>query len=119
MSLLLANILGWIYANKRTVLIVAGVFVLLCLVVGIYRCAKPAPKLNQAEIIKSQQAIEKQDRQQMIEILAASDAREKEADLIANQAEANTAAIVRESKWEWAEKSNDELAKELERRAKQ
>ena len=109
--------LFWKY---KTAFIVGGIVLVAVLVAVVAtKCGRREPKLNQPEIIKAQQAIEKQDRQQMIEILAQSDAREKAADAEAMRAESNTAQAVRESKQEWAEKSNDELAKELERRAKE
>ena len=55
----------------------------------------------------------------MIEVLAQSDAQEKAADGVAANAKANTVNAIQESKKEWSDKSNEELAAELERRAKE
>ena len=105
--------------NWRVVLPVAvGAAILLWLLIH-YGCQKPAPKLNNEEILKSQQAIAVQDRQTQIAILANSDVREQQID--ANVAAGRNATVnaIADSKAEWSQKSNEELAAELERRANQ
>lgn len=93
-----------------------GVAVLLLIVVGTFKaCTRSEPKLNQREIIEAQQAIDKQQREKMIEILADSEAREQGIDNSVKAAE-NAAE---EAKKNYTGKSNEELAEELNRRAKQ
>lgn len=84
-----------------------------------YGCSKPAPKLNQEEIIKSQQAIAANDRKTQIEILTNSEVRE--ANIDANVAAGRNATInaIANSRAEWSQKSNEEIAAELERRARE
>lgn len=74
-------------------------------------CNKP-PKLDQKEIIKAQQAIAKEDRKEMIEILTNSTVREQGIDNSVKMAEEATEAAKRN----YSQLSNDELAAELEKR---
>jgi hypothetical protein len=93
--------------------------VLLFVVLAIRSCGRSTPKLNTVEIQKAQQAIATEDRKQMQEILVQSDAREKAADATAVNANNATVDAINESKQRWSEASNDEMAAELERRAKE
>ena len=105
--------------NYRVVLPIAVFVVIAFWLLIHYGCSKPAPKLNQEEIIKSQQAIAANDRKTQIEILANSDVRVQDID--ANVAAGRNATVnaIADSKAEWSQKSNEELAAELERRANQ
>lgn len=112
MTLFFANIIGWIVANRRLVI---GAVAVVILVIGIglvYRACNKPPKLDQKEIIKAQQAIAKEDRKQMIEILTNSKVQEQGIDNSIKQAEEAT----EKSKRSYANLSNEELAAELERR---
>lgn len=115
----LKRIWYFIYDNWRVVLPVAVFAVVLIWVAVHYGCQKPAPKLNQQEITAEQQAIAAKDRQTQIAILVNSDVREQAID--ANVAAGRNATVnaIADSKAEWSQKSNEELAAELERRAKQ
>lgn len=112
MSLILANIIGWIVAHWR---LVAGAAAVLVLVIGIAlilrACNKP-PKLDLEEIQKAQQAIREQDRKEMIEILSNSAVQEQGIDNSVKAAEEATA----KAKRDYSKLSNDELAQELEKR---
>lgn len=112
MSLLLANILGWLVAHWRLVAGAVGVLLLLLLFGLVYRACNRPPKLDQKEIIEAQQAIQKNDRKVMVEILAESDVREQAIDNSIKAAEQAT----ENAKKNYSQLSNDELAKELERR---
>ena len=112
MSLILANIIGWIAAHWR---LVAGAVAVVFLVIVfglIFRSCNKPPKLDQKEIQKAQQAIQEQDRKVMVEILTNSTVREQAIDSNIKQAEEATEAAKRD----YSKLSNDELAAELERR---
>jgi ABC-type protease/lipase transport system fused ATPase/permease subunit len=106
--------LAFIVARWRLFAAIAGGLVLVLLLVFAYKGCKSEPKLNQKEIIEAQQAIEKQERQKMIEILAESEAREQGIDNSIKAAEQATEA----AKQNYTSKSNQELADELNRRAR-
>ena len=99
----------------------AGVIVILCVAVGLWvkSCASKPPKLDQKEIQRAQTAIAEQDRKEMIQVLAESDAKEKAADATAVEANTVTVNAIAESKAKWSNASNEEMAAELERRAKE
>lgn len=112
MSLILANIIGWIVAHRRIVAVIGATALLLLVVLIGVRSCRNTPKLNQQEVIKAQDAIEKQDRKTMIEVLTNSDVREQAIDSNIKQAEEAT----RVAKQNYADKTNAELSAELERR---
>ncbi len=94
------------------VLVAGGVCILGILCIFVLRaCSKP-PKLDQKEIIKAQQAIEKEDRKQMIEILTNSKVQEQGIDNSIKMAEEAT----EKAKRDLSNLTNDELAAELEKR---
>jgi hypothetical protein len=106
---------GW-QLKAISIAILLGI-VLLSVV--FYKACNRPPKLNQVEIQKAQKAIAEQDRKEMIEVLAQSEAREKIADETAINANAEKLNAIHESKEKWATASTDEMAAELERRAKE
>jgi uncharacterized membrane protein YvbJ len=77
------------------------------------------PKLNQQEIQRAQTAIATQDRQEMTQVLAESEAREAVTDANVNEAKAQTFNAVQESKKKWADASIEDMQAELEARAKE
>lgn len=112
MTLFFANIIGWIAAHWR---LVAGAVAVVILVIGfslVYRACNKPPKLDQKEIIKAQQAIAKEDRKQMIEILTNSKVQEQGIDNSIKQAEEAT----EKAKRDYSKLNNQELAAELEKR---
>jgi uncharacterized membrane protein YvbJ len=104
--------------NWRIVVPAVAVFVI---VIGLWSyCGKRnAPKLNQEQTIKAQQAVAKDDRKEMLEVLNESDAQEKVANTEQANAQATKEQAIQESKQKWSQASNDEMAAELERRAKE
>jgi hypothetical protein len=118
--LIIANAIGYLYARRRIVLSVAAFLVILVLSIALFRaCGHRAPKLNNDEILKSQQAIAANDRQTQIEILANSDVREQQIDSNIAAGRNATVNAIADSKAEWANKTNEEIAAELERRSKE
>lgn len=90
------------------------IVVLLVIGFGLKHCNKPA-KLDEKQIQKAQDAIAKQDREEMVKILAESDTREQAIDANVKTAERAT----EDAKKNYTGLSNDDLAAELEKRAKE
>jgi hypothetical protein len=80
----------------------------------IWRACNKPPRLNEKQIQKAQDAIAKQEREEMLEVLAESDTAEDAIDSNIKQIELDREA----AKQNYTGLSNDELATELERRAK-
>lgn len=116
MSLIIANILGFVAAHKRWFVIGGLVAVLIVSIVIIRRCGSRPSKLNEVEIQRGEQAVKEQNDKELREILINSEAREKIADETAANGTANKEAIVEESKKVWANANRDELQAEFDRR---
>ena len=113
--LILANIVGFVSLYWRYFATGLAVLVLLIAIVATYRsCSRPA-KLDEAAIQKAQNAIAENDRRKMIEVLAESDTKEAEIDSTIKQIEMDR----ERAKKNYIDKTNAELAAELERRARQ
>lgn len=95
-------------------IVVPAVLLVIVVVWASRACNKP-PKLDEQQTRKAQQAIAKDDRKQMLEVLAESDVRESGIDNSIKAAEEATAAAKRN----YLGKSNQELAEELNLRANQ
>ena len=120
MLLIIQNVLGWIYAHKGTALI--AVLSLLVLIFGVLTfrgCGKKPVQLNEVEIQKAQQAIAANDRKQMINVLAESNARQAATDQTVDNAKAAANDAATQARKDAEQMSNEELAAELERRAKE
>lgn len=107
----------WNVFTLKAKLTTIGILLLLILVIfGGYKACKwlnPPPKLDEKQIQKAQTAIAKQDREEMIKVLAESDTAEDNIDETIKVAENRT----EQAKQNYTSKSNEDLAKELERRA--
>lgn len=114
--LIMANILGWIYANWRWAAgIVVGIILLIVLFsvsMRIYRWFNPPPKLDEVQIQKGEQAIQQKNDERLKDVLAESDTAVENADTTIKQAEQNT-ENARKTYDSW---TTDELLKEFERR---
>lgn len=117
--LILANIAGFIVTKWRLLAAILGVIVLAIVLFWVGRrivdILYPPPKLDEKQIQKAQTAIATEDRKQMIEVLAESDTAEHNIDSNIKLAEQAT----EDAKKSYADKSNQELADELNRRAQQ
>ena len=77
MSLILANIIGWIYANKRMVAILAAIVLIAILAVVFGRgCNSRKAQLNEKELQQVHEAIETKERKKMEEVFVAATAQE-------------------------------------------
>lgn len=117
--LFLANILGWIVAYKRAILIGLAIFAFVVFSVMVYRgCSSRGAKLNEAEIQRGQQAVKDANDKELREILAASDAREAVIDSTVANAERDKVNAIHESRKKWEAANREELQAEFDRRAK-
>lgn len=114
--LIMANILGWIYAHwKWAVGVIVGIILLVVLFsvsMRVYRWFNPLPKLDEVQIQKGEQAIQQKNDERLKDILAESDTAVENADTTIKQAEQNT-EDARKTYDSW---TTDELLKEFERR---
>lgn len=114
--LIMANILGWIYANWRWAAgIVVGIILLVVLFsvsMRIYRWFNPLPKLDEVQIQKGEQAVKDRNDAKLKEILAESDTHVENADSTIKQAEQN----IEDARKTYDSWTTDELLKEFERR---
>lgn len=119
MSLVLANIIGWITAHWRIVLYIIGGVVLVIAFSMVWKSCNRPPKLDEKAIQKAQDAIATKDRAAMVEVLATSELIEKRID--ANLANAETVKLntLADARKKANAMTNDELAAELERRINQ
>lgn len=99
-------------------LIALGVLLVLILVVvfSFKGCGKSAPKLNEQEIQKGEQAVKERNDKELRQILTSSDVREAEIEANVANAKAETVNAIADAKAKYANMNTDELAAELERR---
>ncbi len=103
----------WFVIDNWKIVVPAVVILVGC--IWVYRACNRPPKLNEKEIQKAQTAIAKQDREEMVKILAESEVRETAIDTTLQQAERAT----EDAKRNYNRLTNEELAAELERRSKE
>jgi uncharacterized membrane protein YvbJ len=99
--------------------LVLGGIILLVIVVFVYRACNRPPKLDEKSIQKAQKAIAENDRKAMEEVLTESDVAEKQIDNNLANAENEKLKALQESRKRIAEMDNQQLAAELERRARE
>lgn len=109
--------LTWAIIWKYRYTILTG-FLVLVIIVGalmVYRCSKPQPHINEQELGQAANAIRTHNNGELANILANSDARVTQAETNNNQAAANTRDA---AKKDYSNMNTDDLAAEIERRAK-
>ena len=104
---------------KKIAIVAVAAILLLLSILGVRSCFTKTPKLNEKQIHDAQVAIAENDRKVMEKVLVESDA--NEAEITATAANATTVKVntIVESKEKWANATTEEMAAELERRAKQ
>jgi uncharacterized membrane protein YgaE (UPF0421/DUF939 family) len=113
--LFLANIAGFLVAKWRLILVIIGLFIVVFGTALLWKRCNPPPKLDEKQQQQAKTAIAKEDREEMIKVLAESDTAEDAIDSNIKAVENATEA----AKKTYTGKSNDELAGELNRRAQQ
>lgn len=104
----------WALPAKLVSLGILAVLI-IAVVLGVRSCGK-APKLNEAEIQKGEQAVKERNDKELREILVNSDVREAQIEANVSNAKAETINAIAEAKEKYANMNTDELAAELERR---
>lgn len=115
MPLFILNIVGFITAKWRVLLIIAGVIAVAVVVGMIFKACNRPPKLDEQQIQKAQQAIAEKDRKKMTDILAEYAIVEKQIDANLANADNQRLAAGAEARKRTAGKTNEELAAEIER----
>jgi len=106
--------------NWRVVVTALAILLVLIATVMTYQsCQRRSARLNQQEIIDLQKGIAENDRKVLEKILVDSDVREKQIDSNVANAKVETMNAIAEAKKKAASMSNEELAAELERRARE
>jgi hypothetical protein len=118
--LIIANIIGWARVHWRVLAYGVAALVLLIAVGVIYKgCGKHEPKFNQKEVTEAQNAVETHNVEKQKDVLAKSDVREEKDVEQINEGDAATKQAIEDAKHKYDGMTNDELAAELERRAKE
>lgn len=115
MPFILKRAFYFVVDNWKGIAVFAGVCLAFVVMLLMFKACDKPPKLEQKEVIKAQQAIAKEDRKEMVEILAASDVKEQGIDNSIKAAEQAT----EDAKKSYSDYSNADLADELNRRAQQ
>lgn len=117
MTLLLANIFGWIVAHWRLVAGAVGV-VFLVIVFGLaYRsCNKPQMELTEQEKQEVKEQIANGETTKLKEKLVEFETKEKVIDETVANAQAEKWAAIQESKEKWANANISDLQAEFDRR---
>lgn len=104
---------------KKIAIVAGAAILLLFIILGVRSCFKKTPKLNEAQILEAQKAIAESDRKAMEKVLVESDVAEKQINENLVNAKTETVNAIADAKKKAEALSNEELAAELERRAKQ
>ncbi len=118
--LTLKNIFGWISLHKKIVLYAVAGIILFVLIFSFFRsCGKKEIKFDEKTILEAQKAIAENDRKKMVDILSKSDADEAIADGIIANSKGDAINAQNQSKEKYKDLSNEDIASELNRRAKE
>lgn len=114
MPLFILNIVGFITAKWRLLLIAAGIIAVAVVVGMIFKACNRPPKLDEKQIQKNQEAIASRERQKMVEALAESRLAEQQID--ANRADADNKKldVLFAAREKAKTMTNEELAEALE-----
>jgi hypothetical protein len=112
---------GFFIVDNWRVVVTALAILLVLIASGLtyQSCQRRSARLNQQEIIDLQKGIAENDRKVLEKILVDSDVREKQIDGNVANAKAETVNAIAEAKKRASELSNEALAEELNRRARE
>jgi hypothetical protein len=116
MSLILANIIGWITLHKRMVAILAAIVLIAVVAFVFTQCGKKAPVLSEPDIQRGEQAVKDGNDAELKSIIVNSVANEKIADQVAANGTADKDAIVRETQQTWGNANREQLQVEFDKR---
>lgn len=114
------RVFWFFWDNKRVTLIGLAILTLLIAGVFTYRgCKARRARLNQQEILELQKAIATEDRKVMEKILVDSEVREQQINENLVNAKTETVNAIAEAKKKASQMTNEQLAEELNRRARE
>lgn len=99
--------------------IILPVIAILIIGIFVYRACNKPPKLDEKAIQKAQRAIAENDRKAMEEVLIESEVAEKQIDQNLANADRQKLEAISEARKKVSQMNNEELAAELERRARE
>lgn len=108
----------FLWDNPRILITVLVLLLLLTIGLQMRGCFKPKPKFNEKEIFEMNQAIERQDRKEMEEILTASEVRDKAIDGNVANAKSDTINAYAEARKKYQNMTPDELQAEINEKLK-
>lgn len=101
----------------RRVLLAGTALVIILIAFTIYRCSRGrAPKLNEQEIQKGEQAVKEKNDEELRKILTNSDIRQQEIDSNVAKGRAESVNAQARAKEVYSNMNTQQLAEELERR---
>lgn len=114
-SLVIANVFGWLWAHKRTIGVIVAVAVIAVAVLVIAKsCGRGKPVLNEKELQEVNEAIETRERKKMEEVFVKVEAKQAEIEANVTNAKAETVNAIADAKKKVSEMSDEELAAYLE-----
>lgn len=118
MKFVLKRAFYFVVDNWRAVGIVAGIFLLLVLIIwGVRACNRPpAPKIDEAEIQRGEQAIRDRNRAELEQILTTVEVREREIDANVAGGEWATKQAEKDARDRYGRMTIEELRAEFEKR---
>jgi ABC-type multidrug transport system fused ATPase/permease subunit len=117
--LIAANIIGFIVAKWRIILVAIGIFVVVFGVALLWKRCTPPQKLDEKQIEKGEKAKKDQNDAELKQILVESDVRSAAIDANTQDASARTVNAANESHKKWDNANRDEIQAEFDRRAQQ
>lgn len=115
---LAVRIATYLWTHPRVFVITLAVLLLLVIGLQMKGCFKAKPKFNEAEIQKAQQAIADQDRKAMVEVLAASEVREKTVDTNVATGKTEMINAYADARKKYDDMTPDELQAEINEKLK-
>jgi len=106
---LVVRIATYLWTHPRVFVITLAVLLLLVIGLQMKGCFKAKPKFNEKEIFEMNQAIERQNRKEMEEVLAQSEVREKNIDGNVANAKMDTINSYAEARKKYSEMTVEEL----------
>lgn len=113
-SLVVANVFGWIWAHKRMVAIGGAIVLVVILAFAFTRSCRNRPVLNEKELQEVNEAIETRERKKMEEVFIKVEAKQAEIEANVTNAKVETVNAIADAKKKVSEMSDEELAAYLE-----
>lgn len=115
MSLILANIWGYVWAHRRTAAILAAITLIALLSILLTRsCGQRRVELNEKELQQVHEAIETKERKKMEEVFVQVEVKQAQIDANVTNSKAATVNAIADAKDKVKAMTDEELAAHLE-----